>query len=331
MIADKVGPEEIADVVSAWTGIPTGKMMQGETEKLLNMEDVIGRRLIGQKNAVRSVSDAIRRARAGVSDPDRPTGSFLFLGPTGVGKTELAKALADFLFDDERAMVRIDMSEYSEKHSVSRLVGAPPGYIGYEEGGQLTEAVRRRPYTVVLLDEVEKAHPEVFDVLLQVLDDGRLTDGQGRTVDFRNAILILTSNLGSQYLVDPLTSDEEKHEAVMAIVRASFKPEFLNRLDDVIMFDSLSRDDLAVIVGLQVARMAARLRDRRITLEVTDEARDWLAAEGYDPSYGARPLRRLIQREIGDQLAKQLLAGSVVDGSTVLVDRGDRGLVLNAQ
>ncbi len=327
MIADKVGPEEIAEVVSAWTGIPTGKMMQGETEKLLSMEDVIAERLIGQREAVRSVSDAIRRARAGVSDPNRPTGSFLFLGPTGVGKTELAKALADFLFDDERAMVRIDMSEYSEKHTVSRLVGAPPGYVGYEEGGQLTEAVRRRPYAVVLLDEVEKAHPEVFDVLLQVLDDGRLTDGQGRTVDFRNVILILTSNLGSQFLVDQNLSQEQRHEAVMGVVRVAFKPEFLNRLDDVIMFDSLSREDLARIVGLQVEQMAARLRSRRIELDVADSAREWLAAEGFDPAYGARPLRRLVQREIGDQLAK-LLLGGLEDGSTVEVTRGDSGLVL---
>ncbi|MDO5494679.1 MAG: ATP-dependent chaperone ClpB [bacterium] len=331
MIADRVGPEEIAEVVSSWTGIPTGKMMQGETEKLLSMEDVIGVRLIGQQAAVRSVSDAIRRARAGVSDPDRPTGSFLFLGPTGVGKTELAKALADFLFDDERAMVRIDMSEYSEKHSVSRLVGAPPGYVGYEEGGQLTEAVRRRPYTVVLLDEVEKAHPEVFDILLQVLDDGRLTDGQGRTVDFRNVILILTSNLGSQFLVDPLLGPEEKHDAVMAVVRSSFKPEFLNRLDDVIMFDALSREDLAHIVEIQVEQMARRLRDRRISLDVTEAARAWLADEGYDPAYGARPLRRLVQREIGDRLARLLLGGEVEDGSTVHVDRGDSGLTLTPE
>lgn len=331
MIADHVGPQEIAEVISAWTGIPAGKMMQGETEKLLTMEDLIGRRLVGQRGAVQSVSDAIRRARAGVADPNRPTGSFLFLGPTGVGKTELAKALADFLFDDERAMVRIDMSEYSEKHSVSRLVGAPPGYVGYEEGGQLTEAVRRRPYTVVLLDEVEKAHPEVFDILLQVLDDGRLTDGQGRTVDFRNVILILTSNLGSQFLVDPMLSENEKREAVMGVVRSSFKPEFLNRLDDVIMFDALSREELGEIVTLQVEHMARRLRDRRITLDVTDGAREWLAEEGFDPAYGARPLRRLVQREIGDRLAKLLLAGEVEEGSTVRVDLGDGGLVLTPE
>jgi len=334
MIADRVGPDEVAEVVSAWTGIPTGKLLQGETEKLLRMEDVIGERLIGQRAAVRSVSDAVRRARAGVADPNRPTGSFLFLGPTGVGKTELAKALAEFLFDDERAMVRIDMSEYSEKHTVSRLVGAPPGYIGYEEGGQLTEAVRRRPYTVVLLDEVEKAHPEVFDILLQVLDDGRLTDGQGRTVDFRNVILVLTSNMGSQFLVDQTLTDTQKREAVMAMVRASFKPEFLNRLDDVIIFDALSMEDLGHIVDLQVSLLSKRLADRRITLEVTDAAREWLAIEGFDPAYGARPLRRLIQREIGDQLARMLLSGEVEDGQTVVVDSNadadNPGLVLSA-
>ena len=323
MIADKVGADEIAEVVAAWTGIPAGRLLQGESEKLLSMESVIGARLIGQSAAVSAVSDAVRRARAGVADPDRPTGSFLFLGPTGVGKTELAKALADFLFDDERAIVRIDMSEYSEKHSVARLVGAPPGYVGYEEGGQLTEAVRRRPYSVVLLDEVEKAHPEVFDILLQVLDDGRLTDGQGRTVDFRNVILVLTSNLGSQFLVDPALSDEAKHDAVMATVRASFKPEFLNRLDDVVLFDPLSLDELGRIVDLQVRAFGARLADRRITLEVTPAAREWLALEGFDPAYGARPLRRLVQREIGDRLARRLLAGEVPDGATVVVDRPD--------
>ncbi|WP_402462970.1 ATP-dependent chaperone ClpB [Isoptericola aurantiacus] len=325
MIADKVGADEVAEVVSAWTGIPAGRMLQGETEKLLGMEDMLGHRLIGQQAAVRSVSDAVRRSRAGVADPDRPTGSFLFLGPTGVGKTELAKSLAEFLFDDERAMVRIDMSEYSEKHSVARLVGAPPGYVGYEEGGQLTEAVRRRPYTVVLLDEVEKAHPEVFDILLQVLDDGRLTDGQGRTVDFRNTILVLTSNLGSQFLVDPTLDEAARRESVMTAVRAAFKPEFLNRLDDVVLFDALSVAELGRIVDLQVEALARRLADRRITLDVTDAAREWLALEGFDPAYGARPLRRLVQREIGDRLARKLLAGEVPDGGTVVVDRADGG------
>lgn len=321
MIAEKVGTDEIAEVVSAWTGIPTGRLLEGETAKLLRMEEVLGERLIGQQRAVAAVSDAVRRSRAGIADPDRPTGSFLFLGPTGVGKTELAKSLADFLFDDERAMVRIDMSEYGEKHSVARLVGAPPGYVGYEEGGQLTEAVRRRPYSVVLLDEVEKAHPEVFDVLLQVLDDGRLTDGQGRTVDFRNVILVLTSNLGSHFLVDPLLDDAAKREAVMGAVRAAFKPEFLNRLDDVVLFDALTLAELGSIVDLQVARLAERLADRRLALEVTPAARDWLAIEGFDPAYGARPLRRLVQREIGDRLARMLLAGEVQDGGAVTVDR----------
>ena len=333
MIAEKVGAPEIAEVVGSWTGIPVGKLLQGETEKLLTMEDVIGERLIGQKAAVAAVADAVRRSRAGISDPDRPTGSFLFLGPTGVGKTELAKALAEFLFDDERAIVRIDMSEYSEKHSVARLVGAPPGYVGYEEGGQLTEAVRRRPYSVVLLDEVEKAHPEVFDILLQVLDDGRLTDGQGRTVDFRNVILVLTSNLGSQFLTDPLTSPEEKRNGVMSVVQASFKPEFLNRLDDIIIFEALSKEELGEIVGIQLARIAQRLTDRRLSLEVTDAARSWLADEGYDPAYGARPLRRLVQREIGDRLARMLLAGEVLDGQKVVVDKvdGSEGLTLRAE
>ena len=333
MIAEQVGAPEIAEVVGAWTGIPVGKLLQGETEKLLTMEDVIGERLIGQKAAVAAVADAVRRSRAGISDPDRPTGSFLFLGPTGVGKTELAKALAEFLFDDERAIVRIDMSEYSEKHSVARLVGAPPGYVGYEEGGQLTEAVRRRPYSVVLLDEVEKAHPEVFDILLQVLDDGRLTDGQGRTVDFRNVILVLTSNLGSQFLTDPLTSPEEKRNEVMSVVQASFKPEFLNRLDDIIIFEALSKEELGEIVEIQLARIAKRLTDRRLSLEVTDAARSWLADEGYDPAYGARPLRRLVQREIGDRLARMLLAGEVLDGQKVVVDKvdGSDGLTLRAE
>jgi ATP-dependent Clp protease ATP-binding subunit ClpB len=321
MVKERVGPDDIAEVISAWTGIPAGRLLQGETEKLLAMESIIGARLIGQAAAVQAVSDAVRRSRAGLADPDRPTGSFLFLGPTGVGKTELAKSLADFLFDDERAMVRIDMSEYSERHAVARLIGAPPGYVGYEEGGQLTEAVRRRPYSVVLLDEVEKAHPETFDILLQVLDDGRLTDGQGRTVDFRNVILVMTSNLGSQFLIDPTMSQSAKREAVMSAVRSAFKPEFLNRLDEVVVFDPLGAEQLAHIVDLQVRELAGRLQDRRITLEVTDAAREWLAITGYDPAYGARPLRRLIQKEIGDRLAKAVLAGQVRDGGSATIDR----------
>ncbi|MEU6294908.1 ATP-dependent chaperone ClpB [Streptomyces erythrochromogenes] len=328
MVKDEVGPDDIADVVGAWTGIPAGRLLEGETQKLLRMEDELGRRLIGQSEAVRAVSDAVRRTRAGIADPDRPTGSFLFLGPTGVGKTELAKALADFLFDDERAMIRIDMSEYSEKHSVARLVGAPPGYVGYEEGGQLTEAVRRRPYSVVLLDEVEKAHPEVFDILLQVLDDGRLTDGQGRTVDFRNTILILTSNLGSQFLMDPATPAEQKKQQVLDVVRASFKPEFLNRLDDLVVFSALSRDELAHIAELQIGRLAKRLADRRLTLDVTPEALAWVADKGNDPAYGARPLRRLIQTAIGDRLAKEILSGEVRDGDTVRVDVAGEDLLV---
>ncbi|MFJ2862730.1 ATP-dependent chaperone ClpB [Kitasatospora sp. NPDC087314] len=325
MVKEEVGPDDVADVVASWTGIPAGRLLEGESAKLLRMEEELGRRLIGQTEAVQAVSDAVRRTRSGIADPDRPTGSFLFLGPTGVGKTELAKALADFLFDDERAMVRIDMSEYGEKHSVSRLVGAPPGYVGYEEGGQLTEAVRRRPYSVVLLDEVEKAHPEVFDVLLQVLDDGRLTDGQGRTVDFRNAILILTSNLGSQFLVDPAIPEDRKKALVLDSVRAAFKPEFLNRLDDIVVFDPLGTAELSRIVDLQVARLGERLRERRLTLDVSEAARDWLALTGYDPAYGARPLRRLVQSAIGDQLARAILSGQVHDGDTVLVDRDEEG------
>ena len=334
MIAERVDADEIAEVVSSWTGVPVGRLLQGETEKLLKMEEVIGKRLIGQTAAVAAVADAVRRSRAGISDPNRPLGSFLFLGPTGVGKTELAKSLAEFMFDDDRAIVRIDMSEYSEKHSVSRLVGAPPGYVGYEEGGQLTEAVRRRPYSVILLDEVEKANPDVFDILLQVLDDGRLTDGQGRTVDFKNTILILTSNLGSQALMDPVVGDAEKRETVMQAVRGAFKPEFLNRLDDIIVFDPLSLDEIGQIVDLQVAQVAARLASRRIALDVTPGARDILAVEGYDPAYGARPLRRLIQREIGDQLARMLLSGEVHDGDAVVADAapdGKQGLTLTVR
>ncbi len=318
MVKEQVGADDVAEVVSAWTGIPAGRMLEGETAKLLRMEDALGERLIGQREAVQAVSDAVRRARAGISDPDRPTGSFLFLGPTGVGKTELAKALAAYLFDDERAMTRIDMSEYGEKHAVSRLVGAPPGYVGYESGGQLTEAVRRRPYSVVLLDEVEKAHPDVFDVLLQVLDDGRLTDGQGRTVDFRNAILILTSNLGSGL----------DREGVLGAVRSAFKPEFVNRLDDIVVFDPLGTDELTRIVDLQVARLAERLTSRRLTLTVTDAAREWLSLTGFDPVYGARPLKRLVQSAIGDQLARALLAGDIRDGDEVVVDRAEDALTV---
>jgi ATP-dependent Clp protease ATP-binding subunit ClpB len=321
MVPDHVDADSVAGIVSEWTGIPVGRLMQGENEKLLHMEDALSKRVIGQGEAIRAVSDAVRRSRAGISDPNRPTGSFLFLGPTGVGKTELAKALADFLFDDEKAMVRIDMSEYMEKASVSRLIGAAPGYIGYEEGGQLTEAVRRRPYSVVLFDEVEKANPEVFDVLLQVLDDGRLTDGQGRTVDFKNTILIMTSNLGSQFLVQPGLDDDAKRNAVMDAVHAQFKPEFINRLDDLIIFHPLTRQELGGIVNIQVKQVAARLTDRRIRLDVTDAAREWLANMGYDPAYGARPLRRLVQTEVGDQMARMLLAGQVHDGDTVLVDQ----------
>ncbi|MCD2186270.1 ATP-dependent chaperone ClpB [Actinomycetospora soli] len=329
MLKEEVGPDDVADVVSAWTGIPAGRLLEGETQKLLRMEDELGRRVIGQSEAVRAVSDAVRRTRAGISDPDSPTGSFLFLGPTGVGKTELAKALAAFLFDDERAMIRIDMSEYGEKHSVARLVGAPPGYVGYDQGGQLTEAVRRRPYAVVLLDEVEKAHPDVFDVLLQVLDDGRLTDGQGRTVDFRNTILVLTSNLGSAALMDTSLDDAGRRDKVMDVVRRSFKPEFLNRLDDVVVFHALSTEELTSIVDIQIARLASRLAGRRLSLEVSDAAKEWLALQGFDPLYGARPLRRLVQSAIGDQLARELLGGEVREGDSVRVDLdkdADQGL-----
>ena len=331
MVPDRVDADSVAEIVSDWTGIPVGRLMQGENEKLLHMEDYLGKRVIGQKEAIAAVSDAVRRSRAGISDPNRPTGSFLFLGPTGVGKTELAKALADFLFDDEKAMVRIDMSEYMEKASVSRLIGAAPGYVGYEQGGQLTEAVRRRPYSVVLFDEVEKANPEIFDVLLQVLDDGRLTDGQGRTVDFKNTILIMTSNLGSQFLVNEDMDADAKKKAVMDAVHMNFKPEFLNRLDDIVMFHPLTREELGGIVDIQVAGVSQRLTDRRITLDVTDSAREWLANTGYDPAYGARPLHRLVQTEVGDQLARMLLAGKVHDGDTVLVDQtGGEHLELSA-
>ena len=330
MVNDQVTADDIAGVIAAWTGIPVDRLTQGETEKLLHLEAEIGKRLIGQKKAVKAVAEAVRRTRAGISDATRPTGSFLFLGPTGVGKTELAKALADVLFDDEKAMIRIDMSEYGEKFSVSRLVGAPPGYVGYEAGGQLTEAVRRRPYSVVLLDEVEKAHPEVFDVLLQVLDDGRLTDGQGRTVDFRNTILILTSNLGSQFLVDPDLTWDEKERAVNDVVRQAFKPEFVNRLDDIVVFSALSKEDLGAIVELYIDRLQSRLSERRLELAVTPAARTWLGERGYDPVYGARPLRRLMQHEIDDKLATGLLSGSVRDGDVVRVDVASDGAGLVA-
>ncbi len=331
MVSDEVSPGDIAEVVASWTGIPTGRLLQGESEKLLEMEDRIGQRLVGQRPAVKAVSDAVRRSRAGISDPNRPTGSFLFLGPTGVGKTELAKSLAEFLFDDEHSMIRIDMSEYSEKHSVARLVGAPPGYIGYEEGGQLTEAVRRRPYSVVLLDEVEKAHPEVFDILLQVLDDGRLTDGQGRTVDFRNVLLVLTSNLGSQFLADQSLAPQVKRDAVMGVVRGAFKPEFLNRLDEIVTFDALGTDELTEIVDISLGRLNERLADRRIVVEVTQAAKDWLALNGFDPVYGARPLRRLIQSTIEDALARKVLAGDLLDGDTVAFDLAEDGNSLQSR
>jgi ATP-dependent Clp protease ATP-binding subunit ClpB len=331
MVKEEVTADDIAEVVAVWTGIPAGRLLEGETQKLLRMEEELGQRVVGQSEAVREVSDAVRRSRAGIADPNRPTGSFLFLGPTGVGKTELAKALAEFLFDDERAMVRIDMSEYSEKHSVSRLVGAPPGYVGYEEGGQLTEAVRRRPYSVILLDEVEKAHPEVFDILLQVLDDGRLTDGQGRTVDFRNAILILTSNMGSQFLIDLTTPFEERKEQVLSVVRQQFRPEFLNRLDAMVMFNPLDREELMRIAGIQIDQLQHRLEDRRISIELTEEAKQWLVNKGFDPIYGARPLRRLVQTAVGDKLAVAILSGEVKDGDSVVVGTQPNGedLVLN--
>ena len=331
MVNDSVADEDIAAVIAQWTGIPMGRLLQGETEKLLHLETELGRRIIGQRAAVSTVSEAVRRTRAGISDPDRPTGSFLFLGPTGVGKTELAKALAEFLFDDEKALVRIDMSEYGEKHSVARLIGAPPGYVGYEAGGQLTETVRRRPYSVVLLDEVEKAHPEVFDVLLQVLDDGRLTDGQGRTVDFRNTIVILTSNLGSQFMTDLTLTEVQREEAVRELVQQAFRPEFVNRLDDIVVFQALTTEDLGQIVSLDVDRLARRLTDRRLELAVTPSARGWLAERGYDPVYGARPLRRLMQRQIDDRLARAILSGDVRDGDTVRVDVAAGGDALTVE
>ena len=331
MLKEEVDEEDVAEVVSAWTGIPVTRLMQGEMAKLLRLEDELHRRVVGQDEAVTAVADAIRRSRAGLSEPGRPIGTFLFLGPTGVGKTELARALAEFLFDDERAMVRIDMSEYGEKHSVARLIGAPPGYVGYEEGGQLTEAVRRRPYSVVLLDEVEKAHADVFDVLLQVMDDGRLTDGQGRTVDFANVVLIMTSNLGSQLMSDVIEPEEVARERVMAVVRESFKPEFLNRLDEILVFHRLTLKELGSIVDLQLARLQQRLASRRLTVTLTPAAKDWLAERGYDPAYGARPLRRLVAKSIGDELARRLLAGQLSDGDSVLVDRGQHGLVFSRQ
>ena len=332
MVKEEVTADDIAEVVAAWTGIPAGRLLEGETQKLLRMEEELGRRVVGQSEAVREVSDAVRRSRAGIADPNRPTGSFLFLGPTGVGKTELAKALAEFLFDDERAMVRVDMSEYSEKHSVARLVGAPPGYVGYEEGGQLTEAVRRRPYSVLLLDEVEKAHPEVFDVLLQVLDDGRLTDGQGRTVDFRNSIMILTSNMGSQFLVDTDVPFDERKDQVLGVVRQQFRPEFVNRLDAMIMFNPLDRAELMRIARIQIEQLQRRLDERRISIELTEDAQQWLVNTGFDPIYGARPLRRLVQTAVGDKLAVAILSGDVKDGDsmTVGVDPDGAGLILQA-
>ncbi|MER9243235.1 ATP-dependent chaperone ClpB [Mesorhizobium sp. M0633] len=324
MVEEVVGPDHVAHIVSRWTGIPVDKMLEGERDKLLRMEDEVGKRVVGQGEAVQAVSKAVRRARAGLQDPNRPLGSFMFLGPTGVGKTELTKALASFLFDDESAMVRIDMSEFMEKHSVARLIGAPPGYVGYEEGGALTEAVRRRPYQVVLFDEIEKAHPDVFNVLLQVLDDGRLTDGQGRTVDFRNTLIIMTSNLGGEYLVN-LGEDQDVdvvRDEVMNVVRASFRPEFLNRIDEVILFHRLRRQDMGRIVEIQLKRLENLLVDRKIALSLDQEAIDWLAAKGYDPAYGARPLKRVMQKELQDPLAEKILLGEILDGSTVKVTAG---------
>jgi len=317
MLKEEVEAEDIAEVVAKWTGIPVTRMMEGDIERLLKMEIVRKGRVIGQDDAVEAVARAVRRSRSGLSDPDRPIGSFIFLGPTGVGKTELARTLAEFLFDDERAMIRIDMSEYMEKHAVSRLVGAPPGYVGYDEGGQLTEMVRRRPYSVVLLDEIEKAHPDVFNILLQVLDDGRLTDGQGRTVDFRNTVIIMTSNLGSQLLGESV--DDKSRQAVMDLLRQQFRPELLNRVDEVIIFNPLGRPEIERIVDIQVAKLRQRLAEKGITLDLTDEAKARLAEEGFDPAYGARPLKRVIQRRLQDELAMKLLEGDIVDGAAVRV------------
>jgi ATP-dependent Clp protease ATP-binding subunit ClpB len=331
MLKEEVDEEDIAEIVSKWTGIPVTRLMEGEMQKLVRLEEVLHERVIGQDEAVRAVANAIRRSRAGLSDPNRPIGSFLFLGPTGVGKTELARALADFLFDDERAMIRIDMSEYQERHTVSRLVGAPPGYVGFEEGGQLTEAVRRRPYSVLLLDEIEKAHTDVFNVLLQLLDDGRLTDGQGRTVDFRNTIVIMTSNLGAGIFQDQTASPEEREEKVLADVRAHFRPEFINRIDEVVVFDSLSRDDIVKIVEIQLRGFQRRLVDRKLQLELTEEAKTYLANAGYDPHFGARPLKRLIQHEIQDPLALLLLSGEVREGDTVVAEAGGDGLTIRVK
>ncbi|CAN2533617.1 Chaperone+protein+ClpB [Methylocapsa aurea] len=333
MLEEEVTPEHVAQVVSRWTGIPVDKMLEGEREKLLHMEDELSRRVVGQREAVAAVSTAVRRARAGLQDPNRPIGSFIFLGPTGVGKTELTKALANFLFDDETALVRLDMSEYMEKHSVARLIGAPPGYVGYEEGGALTEAVRRRPYQVVLFDEIEKAHPDVFNVLLQVLDDGRLTDGQGRTVDFKNTLIIMTSNLGSEFLVMQQEGEDSSavHAEVMQVVRAHFRPEFLNRVDEIVLFHRLRREDMGAIVDIQILRLQKLLDDRKITLKLDEKARALLAAKGYDPAYGARPLKRVIQKELQDPLAEALLGGEIVDGSTVWVSTDSQGLTLDGR
>jgi len=330
LVDEAVTPDHVAQVVSRWTGVPVDKMLEGEREKLLAMEEAIARRVVGQAEAVKAVSTAVRRARAGLQDPNRPIGSFMFLGPTGVGKTELTKALAAFLFDDEAAMVRIDMSEYMEKHSVARLIGAPPGYVGYEEGGALTEAVRRRPYQVVLFDEIEKAHPDVFNVLLQVLDDGRLTDGQGRTVDFRNVLIVMTSNLGSEFLVLQKEGEDSSavHAEVMQIVRAHFRPEFLNRVDEIILFHRLRREDMGAIVDIQLTRLGRLLEDRKIVLDLRPEARAWLAEKGYDPAYGARPLKRVIQKSVQDPLAEMILAGDVHDGERVTIGADAGGLLI---